>query len=42
MFNRWTAGKQAALRGEKARRPYLASECKDLNSADKWRQDILR
>ena len=42
MFNRWTAGKQAALRVEKARRPYLASECKDLNSADKWRQDILR
>lgn len=26
----------------KRRRPYLASECNDLNDADKFRQDILR
>ena len=42
MFNRWVKGKQDALKGERDRRPYLASECKDLNQADKWRQEILR
>lgn len=42
MFNRWVKGKQDALKGDKARRPYLATECKDLNQADKWRQEILR
>mmetsp|Transcript_39242 Transcript_39242/g.97176 ORF Transcript_39242/g.97176 Transcript_39242/m.97176 type:complete len:284 (+) Transcript_39242:84-935(+) len=42
MFNRWVAGKQAALKGEKDRRPYLATECKDLNQCDQWRQEILR
>lgn len=24
------------------KRPYLSSECRDLNEADKWRQQILR
>jgi pre-mRNA-splicing factor ISY1 len=42
MFNRWVKGKQEAMGGEKDRRPYLSSECKDLNQADKWRQEILR
>ena len=42
MLNRWLAGKQAEERGERQRRPYLASECHDLNEADKWRQQILR
>lgn len=42
MLNRWLAGKQAEEKGEKQRRPYLASECHDLNEADKWRQQILR
>jgi pre-mRNA-splicing factor ISY1 len=42
MFNRFIKGKQEALKGEKDRRPYLATECKDLNAADKWRQEILR
>ena len=42
MFNKFIASKQGALRGEKERRPYLASECSDLNQADKWRQEILR
>lgn len=42
MFNRWVKGKQDALKGERDRRPYLATECKDLNQADKWRQEILR
>jgi len=26
----------------KERRPFLASECRDLNEADKWRQQIMR
>jgi pre-mRNA-splicing factor ISY1 len=42
MLNRWLAGKQLEVRGEKQKRPYLASECHDLNEADKWRQQILR
>lgn len=42
MLNRWLAGKQADEKGEKEKRPYLASECNDLNEADKWRQQILR
>ena len=42
MFNRWVSGKQTAIAGGKGRRPYLASECRDLDQADKWRQEILR
>ena len=42
MFNKFIASKQGALHGEKQRRPYLASECSDLDQADKWRQEILR
>ncbi|XP_059315965.1 uncharacterized protein LOC132066768 [Lycium ferocissimum] len=29
-------------KGQTLRRPYLASECKDLTHADKWRHQILR
>jgi pre-mRNA-splicing factor ISY1 len=29
-------------RGPKQKRPFLATECRDLNEADKWRQQILR
>jgi hypothetical protein len=42
MLNRFLAAKQDDKRGPKARRPYLASECTDLNEADRWRQQILR
>lgn len=42
MLNRFLAGKDAEKRGPKDRRPYLATECTDLNEADKWRQQILR
>ena len=42
MLNRFLAAKQEDKRGPKARRPYLATECTDLNEADKWRQQILR
>lgn len=42
MLNRFLAGKEADKRGPKERRPYLATECSDLNEADKWRQQILR
>eukprot|EP00877_Chromochloris_zofingiensis_P010351 jgi/Chrzof1/556/Cz01g20100.t1 len=42
MLNRFLAGKQDEQRGPKQRRPYLATECSDLNEADKWRQQILR
>ena len=42
MLNRWLTGTQNELKGEKEKRPDLASECHDLNEADKWRQQILR
>lgn len=42
MLNRFLAGKQQEARGERQKRPYLASECLDLAEADKWRQQILR
>lgn len=42
MLNRFLQAKQDDQRGPKQRRPYLATECTDLNEADKWRQQILR
>lgn len=42
MLNRFLAAKQEEKRGPKAKRPYLASECHDLNDCDRWRQQILR
>lgn len=42
MLNKFLAAKQDAARGPKQKRPYLATECHDLNEADKWRQQILR
>ena len=42
MLNRYLAGKQDEKRAPKQKRPYLASECHDLNDADKWRQQVLR
>ena len=42
MLNRFLAGKKSDAAGPKAKRPYLATECHDLNEADKWRQQILR
>ena len=42
LLNRFLAGKADAVRGPKKKRPYLATECRDLNEADKWRQEILR
>lgn len=42
MLNRFLAGKAEEARGPKEKRPYLATECHDLNEADRWRQQILR
>uniref|UniRef100_A0A061S332 Pre-mRNA-splicing factor ISY1 n=1 Tax=Tetraselmis sp. GSL018 TaxID=582737 RepID=A0A061S332_9CHLO len=42
MLNRFLAAKGAEGKEPKKKRPYLASECKDLNEADQWRQQILR
>jgi pre-mRNA-splicing factor ISY1 len=43
MLNKWTA----MVRGDagpqqRERRPYLASECKSLPEAERWRRDIIR
>ncbi len=42
MLNRYLAGKVDEKRGPKQKRPYLASECRDLVEADKWRSQIIR
>lgn len=40
---RWRAAQLAEQgKGNQERRPYLASECGDLASADKWRMQIVR
>ncbi|KAI4304464.1 hypothetical protein MLD38_039969 [Melastoma candidum] len=42
MLNRFVAMKEEERKKPKERRPYLASECRDLAEADKWRQQIMR
>ncbi|KDP29989.1 hypothetical protein JCGZ_18756 [Jatropha curcas] len=42
MLNRFIALKEQEKKKPKERRPYLASECRDLAEADKWRQQIMR
>lgn len=41
MLNRFLASKDGG-RLQQKKRPYLASECRDLDEADKWRHQILR
>lgn len=42
MLNRFITMKAEEKKKPKERRPFLASECRDLAEADKWRQQILR
>ena len=42
MLNRFLTAKKEDARGPKERRPYLATECIDLNEADKWRYQIIK
>ncbi|WMV31031.1 hypothetical protein MTR67_024416 [Solanum verrucosum] len=42
MLNRFITMKEEEKKKPKERRPYLASECRDLAEADKWRQQIMR
>ncbi|KAK8716288.1 hypothetical protein V6N13_043603 [Hibiscus sabdariffa] len=42
MLNRFIALKAEEKKKPKERRPFLASECRDLAEADKWRQQIMR
>lgn len=42
MLNRFITLKNEEKKKPKERRPYLASECRDLAEADKWRQQIMR
>lgn len=40
---RWRAAQSnEGTRKEQERRPYLASECRELNKAEKWRLQIVR
>lgn len=39
---RWRAAQVEQEKGDKKRRPYLASECDDLREAERWRLDIIR
>ncbi|XP_058119431.1 pre-mRNA-splicing factor ISY1 homolog [Anopheles ziemanni] len=38
---RWRAAKETET-GKQERRPYLASECRDLGQCEKWRLEIIR
>ena len=42
MLNRFVAAKSAANKEDKSQRPYLASECTDLNDCERYRKQILR
>nr|XP_043627524.1 pre-mRNA-splicing factor ISY1 homolog [Erigeron canadensis] len=42
MLNRFITMKAEEKKKPKERRPFLASECRDLADADKWRQQIMR
>ncbi|KAH9621425.1 hypothetical protein KSS87_015226 [Heliosperma pusillum] len=42
MLNRFVTMKEDEKKKPKERRPFLASECRDLAEADRWRQQILR
>ncbi|KAM0030512.1 putative pre-mRNA-splicing factor Isy1, helix hairpin bin domain superfamily [Helianthus debilis subsp. tardiflorus] len=42
MLNRFITMKAEEKKKPKERRPFLASECRDLSDADKWRQQIMR
>ncbi|KAI3993206.1 hypothetical protein MKX01_009949 [Papaver californicum] len=42
MLNRFITLKNEEKKKPKERRPFLASECRDLSEADKWRQQIMR
>lgn len=42
MLNRFVTMKEQESKRPKERRPFLASECRDLAEADRWRQQILR
>ena len=42
MMNRYLKGKQDEETGPKKLRPFLASECSDLQEADRWHHQIIR
>eukprot|EP00128_Syssomonas_multiformis_P019050 Colp12_sorted_trinity150504_noHs@30396 len=42
MLYRWRELQNEEIFGPKKKRPYLASECRDLPEAEKWRQEIIR
>ncbi|WZY73303.1 hypothetical protein YC2023_005543 [Brassica napus] len=42
MLNRFVTMKESENKKPVQRRPYLASECRDLADADKWRHQIMR
>ncbi|GAA0155177.1 hypothetical protein Leryth_002009 [Lithospermum erythrorhizon] len=42
MLNRFVTMKEQESKKPKERRPFLASECRDLSEADRWRQQIMR
>jgi len=42
MLNRFLKWKEEERQKPRERRPYIASECKNLVDAEKWRMDLLR
>ncbi|CAM9430475.1 unnamed protein product [Pylaiella littoralis] len=42
MMNKWTTMKEQMAKPERGRRPFLSSECDNLQDAELWRRDIIR
>jgi len=42
MMNRWVAAQVGATKRDRGVRPYLSSECDDLEGCEYWRRDIIR
>lgn len=42
MMNKWTTMKEQMAKPERGRRPFLSSECDNLQDAEMWRRDIIR
>eukprot|EP00386_Alphamonas_edax_P013641 GDKI01042110.1.p2 GENE.GDKI01042110.1~~GDKI01042110.1.p2 ORF type:complete len:200 (-),score=49.45 GDKI01042110.1:13-612(-) len=42
MLNRWIAMKDSAMKGDRGRRPRMATEVNDLGDAEYWRRSVVR
>lgn len=41
LFNRWVDSKAERLKGTRAKRPFRADQCEDLDDAEYWRRQVI-